>query len=111
MTTILCSKCKQTKHKSLYYRNGIKLHSICKKCRKEIQKKYYIRAKDKYKKTARAWRIKNPNYQKEYGKKYSQDHKERINQYNKEYWKTNKEEIKKKRWEKQMMLLRRQNQF
>jgi len=101
MTTILCSKCKQTKHKSSYYRNSIKLHSICKKCRKETQKKYYIKDKDKYKRIAKAWRVKNPGYQKEYGKKYSQDHKEQISLYNKEYWKANKEEIKKKRIEKQ----------
>tara|TARA_S200002703_G_scaffold9878_1_gene9592 strand:+ start:41 stop:373 length:333 start_codon:yes stop_codon:yes gene_type:complete len=57
---------------------------------KEYSKQYYEKNKDKIKKNARLFHIKNPNYQKEYWKKrYYNDieYKKRIREYQKKHFK------------------------
>jgi len=59
--------------------------------RKEYEKQYYLKNKDKYKERTKQWRLKNKEHKKEYDKEWYQKNKERSNKQILEWRKKNKE--------------------
>lgn len=90
-----CNKCLVEKEKTEYYvnnRNKDKLDGTCKECVKEKNKQN----KDKLREAQIKWREKNSDYMTNYGKS------EKIKEYQKQYYKENKEEYikRKQEWRK-----------
>jgi len=57
--------------------------------RKEYEKQYYLKNKDKYKERTKQWRLKNKEHKKEYDKEWYQKNKERSNKQILEWRKNN----------------------
>jgi len=57
--------------------------------RKEYEKQYYLKNKDKYKERKKQWRLKNKEHKKEYDKEWYQKNKERSNKQILEWRKNN----------------------
>ena len=104
-----CSKCKEEKELSEFYKSKIAkdgLQYFCKKCvsdyrekhkkhykeyHKEYHKEWLEKNKEKRKETQKEYRKKNREYNKEYQKEYRKKNRERVREYRKEYRKNNKE--------------------
>ena len=105
MGTKICNKCKIEKLITEYHKNGDKLYSICKICKREQRLKNYDKEKVKRKeyeqlnrdkinqqkriyqkgKIYQEYRLKRKDQLKEYNKKYYAENKDKINQQKKRY--------------------------
>lgn len=85
-----CSKCKQWKTESEFYKDSTKsdkLQSICKSCskklyleRKEYHQSYYKSIKESKKEYQRQWNRDNKDHKREQAKLYYEANKDRINE-------------------------------
>lgn len=92
MKTKVCTKCHKRKKLFEFHKDKNRKDNyfpICKKCISNYQKEYYLKNKDRIKKTVKKWREAHKEYYKEFDKKYYQEHKKRMNKNSKEYRKLN----------------------
>jgi len=110
----ICSKCKEEKELSEFYKDKQKkdcLSSKCKTCIDKQVKTYTDKNKEtckiRQKNSSKKYYIKNQSYYKEYGKEYRdsnkeyfekwrEDNREKNREYAKQYFQNNKEKIKHK---------------
>ena len=98
----ICTKCSIEKsyfdfHKHTKNKDG--LRNTCKECRKNEKKsnrEYYQKNKENIISKHKKWLEKNPNYQKEYGKKYNLENRAKLSLKQRNYRKKNNEELNKK---------------
>ena len=100
METKKCSKCGIEKSINNFYKNGEKYRADCKECYKKIwQDKYYEKNKERLRLKCQEYRKQNKNKIKEYNRNYYQTNKEKISnkrkKYLKDYYANNKEKWKK----------------
>lgn len=98
MTTKICTKCREEKEISEYYKrkNGkYGVHSRCKKCQIILALQWNIKNKIKYHKNLYNWRGKNPERNKEISKKcYAKNRDKRIMEMKENYRKNRSYYIK-----------------
>ena len=96
METKVCTKCKEEKELSEFYKNKSKkcgLERGCKSCKAVYDKEYSKNNKEKIKQRGRDYREKNKDKLKERRKKYHEANKETENKKSSEYYAKNKEKI------------------
>lgn len=62
--------------------------------KKDNSRRYYLLNKDRLLEKSRDWYKKHPKYNKEYGKKYREENKEKCRESNRKYREENKEHVK-----------------
>lgn len=102
----ICTKCKVEKDILEFHKNK----SICKECRKDLAKDYYLKNKEKINNNSKEWKLTNREIIKKSNKKYyiknkeqtkkrvkihRKNNREKYKIYQKEYRKINKEKINK----------------
>jgi len=79
-----CTKCNIEKPYSDFYKNknrGDGHNNECKKCKREMDRNYYLKNKDKIKERSKEWAINNKDKQKEYYKDYLKLNRDKVNEY------------------------------
>ena len=101
----ICTKCKEEKELSKFYKNKkgkFGVHAVCKICTKICWEKYYKENKEKKLNNDKKYREKNKEKIIKYQKEYRKTQQKKISKSNKKYYKKNKQKINKKnkQWRK-----------
>jgi len=91
-----CKNCSIDREENEYTISGLK-NKICKSCKKEYDKQYFLKNRDEILNRNKNYLDKNLELQKEYRKNYYMKNKEQIIDKNKKYLKVKKEYDKKYR--------------
>ena len=92
-----CTMCEKPKPFNEFYKSAKGKYgrsSICKKCRNEISRKYWINNKEKARERQRKYRINNNEKLLEYQRKYYINNKEKVLERKRKYRTNNKEKIR-----------------
>ena len=99
MKTKTCTKCKETKQLSEFYKNRSKKGGVsqeCIKCDNERSHRYYEANKDKIRDTVRRYREANKEKIAEYSRKYHKDNKKKLAESNRTWQSENKASIRRR---------------
>ena len=91
-----CSKCKKILHIGKYCKNkGCKygVNSYCRECKRKQAKKYYEEHKEEVNEYNKKYHEEHKEEINEYNKKYREEHKDYYKEYKREYYENNKEII------------------